>query len=357
MAKSGGGRATIRDVAARAGVSVTAVSRILNGSYPPAPETRERVMQAVRELNYVANPHARALTNHASGTIGVVVSGIDEGVLDAMVQSIMTHAAAADSLCLIGTTRAESEREFALLRQMQGQNVDALIVVAGVVETDEYRQQMSEFAASAAESGTRLVLCARPSFAPDARAAIVEYDNEGGSYAATSHLLSRGHRRILSLGGPERHSTTVRRLEGYRKALTTYGMELDPALERYQAWSRDTGYAAMRDILAAGTPDFTGILAYNDQVALGAIQALRGAGLRVPEDVSIVGYDDARFSAAMGLTTVNIPAAELGRIAVELALDPDRADRHVELGTHVIMRESVGYVGAGSAAPGDRSDR
>ena len=113
------------------------------------------------------------------------------------------------------------------------------------------------------------------------------------------------------------------------------------ALEVAGATTRETGYAFMRDILAAGPPAFTGVFAHNDRAAAGAIQAIREAGLRVPEDISIVGFDNAAFSADLQLTTVHIPAVELGQAAVSLAVNPDDPQQQVMLGTHVVVRESV----------------
>lgn len=343
MAKaSDGGRAGIRDVAALAGVSASTVSRILNGSYPKAPRTRERVLRAVRELDYVADPHARALTTRAgTGTLAMAVPYLDDGFFTSLVQAVATHASAAERLCLIATTSGVPERELDVLRQLLAQRVEAIIVLGSVVETAGYRRGMDAFARSLAPTGTRLVLCARPPIAADAPGAVVEYDNVGGSYAATTHALSRGHRRVLLLAGPRGLSITTRRTEGYRKAVADFGQTPDPALERFGASTRETGHARMREALSEGPP-FTAVLAHNDMAAAGAIQALRDAGLRVPEDVSVIGFDDAAFAADLRLTTVHIPTSDLGRTAVELATNPDDPRRHVMLGTHLVVRESVG---------------
>jgi len=280
------GRPSIRDVAARAGVSVTTVSRILNGSYPPAPKTRDKVLRAVQELDYVANPHARALTRQGTGTIALVVMMLDDGFLMSLVESIATGVAEAGKLCLIGTSGGNLERELAVLRQMHAQHVEAIILVGAVVESDEYREQMGAFAAQLRQSGTRLVLCARPPIDTGFQDASVEYDNEGGAYAATSHLLSRGHRRILLLGGPDGQSITTRRTTGYRKALRDLGGDLDPDLEIHPAWNRETGYARVREVLDAGPPTFTGILAHNDHVAAGAWTVVVGTAITHPTTIT-----------------------------------------------------------------------
>ncbi|TWD83529.1 LacI family transcriptional regulator [Kribbella amoyensis] len=335
------GRASIRDVAERAGVSVSTVSRILNGSYSPAPKTRDRVMRAVQELSYVANPHARALIRQESTTVAMVLRMLDDGFLLKVVQSIAAELAAAGRLCLIGTTGVDAERELEVLEQMRGQGVQSIILIGAVVETEEYRDFLGRFAASLSGSGTRLVLCARPPIDEAPGTSVVEYDNEGGAYAATSHLLVQGHRRILHLGGPEGQNTSLQRLAGYRRAIEALGGDADPALEAGQAWDRETGYQRMRAVLQDGTRDFTAVATYTDNVAAGAIQAIREAGLRVPEDLSIIGFDDAAFAADLRLSTVHIPAQQLGQIAAQMATGERNADTRLKLGTHLVLRESV----------------
>lgn len=334
------GRASIRDVAERAGVSVSTVSRILNGNYPPAPQTRDRVLRAVRDLSYVANPHARALIGKESNTVAMVLRMLDDGFLLKVVQSIASELAAAGRLCLIGTTGTAAEREIEVLEQMRAQGAQAIILIGAVVGTTSYRQATSQFAASLDGVGTRLVLCARPPLDDTPGTSVVEYDNEGGAYAATSHLLVQGHRRILHLGGPAGQNTSVQRLAGYRRAVETLGGEADADLEVGQAWDRETGYQRMRKVLQDST-DFTAVLTYTDNVAAGAIQALRDSGLRVPEDISIIGFDDAPLAADLRLSTVHIPAQQLGQIAAQMAIGERDADARVMLGTHLVLRDSV----------------
>ena len=154
-------------------------------------------MRAVRDLEYVANPHARALTTGSStGTIGMAVMLLDDALYTSLVQSIADAAGAAHRLCLIATTGGTWERELEMLCRMREQGVEAIVAIGAIAETEEYHRGMAAFARSLAGTGTRLVFCARPPL-PVRSPATVEYDNIGGAYAATSHLLSRGHRRIL----------------------------------------------------------------------------------------------------------------------------------------------------------------
>ncbi|MFD0636035.1 substrate-binding domain-containing protein [Catenulispora yoronensis] len=176
---------------------------------------------------------------------------------------------------------------------------------------------------------------------------VVEYDNVGGAFAATSHLLSLGHRRILFLGGEAASTTTVDRYAGYSKALAAYGLDVDERL--CLTGSSEVYYASdkLRERLAAGPPDFTAIVAWDDLTAAKALVALRKAGVAVPEDVSVVGFNDDAIAEDVtpALTTVSIPYNELGREAVRLALhraDPASArNQHITLGTHIVLRDSV----------------
>ncbi|MGW2093528.1 LacI family DNA-binding transcriptional regulator [Promicromonospora sukumoe] len=331
-------RASIRDVAERAGVSVSTVSRILNGNYPPAPTTRGKVLRAVQELNYSPNPHARALTGTESSTVAIVVRQLDDGFLLALVQAIATAVADAGMLCLIGTTGNEPGKEAEVLRQMHGQHVRGVIVVGAVEETDEYRDAMTSYIASLDRSRTRLVLCARPPVEGAEPHSVVQYDNTGGAYAATSHLVSRGHRRILLLGGPPASTISKERRAGYRKALADLGVPFDPALEVGPAWDRASGRAVLSRL---DRSSFTAVLAHTDQVAAGAMQYLREQGLRLPRDMSFVGFDDSPVAADLDLTSVRIPSAELGRTAVRMLLASDAREEREMFATHVVVRESV----------------
>ncbi|MFI5916240.1 LacI family DNA-binding transcriptional regulator [Dactylosporangium sp. NPDC051541] len=338
-----GTRPTIRDVARSAGVSIATVSRVLGGQ-PSATATRTRVQRAVRDLGYVANSHARALAGISTRNVAIVVNSVVSPFYGHIAQAVESQAAEEGRLCLISTTGGDLHRELAAVKLMLQEHTDAVILVGNVVDNDEYRRRMAEYAHALAAAASRLVLCGRPPLGPRVPAIAVEYDNAGGARAATAHLLSAGHRRILYLGHKPGFTTSEGRLAGYRAGLAAHGVEPDESLEVTGVnLERAEGYRLMRERLRAGAPDFTAVFAANDQLAAGARQALLGHGLRVPEDVSLVGYDDLPPAADIGLTTVHLPHDELGRTAVRLALGraPDRAEDHVVLGTHVVVRQSV----------------
>ncbi|MBB2947294.1 LacI family transcriptional regulator [Actinoplanes lutulentus] len=338
-------RVTIRDVAARAGVSIATVSRVLGGTYPPAPVTRSKVLRAVRDLDYVANPHARALSGASSKTIAIVLNSVISPYYAHVAQGVQAEAARHDRLCLIGTTAGDAARELATVRLMREEGADAVILVGNVVDDAEYKARMTEYAHALAAAGSQLVLCGRPPLGTDAPSIGVEFDNTGGARAAASHLLSAGHERILYVGHRAGYTTSEGRIAGYREALAAFGVAHDPALEIEAAsLERSEGYRLMKRRLQDGPPDFTAVFAANDLVAAGALRALRENGLRVPQDISLIGYDDLPPAEDIGLTTVHVPHEELGRTAARLVLERGSGTaeaRHVMLGTHIVVRDTV----------------
>ncbi|MFD7136718.1 LacI family DNA-binding transcriptional regulator [Streptomyces sp. NPDC059894] len=330
-------------MAQHAGVSVATVSRILSGSYPSAPATRSRVMRAVRELDYVANPHARGLAGVQPKNVAIVVNSVASPHYAHVAQGVQEQAAQAGRVCLVGTTGGDPEQELALVRLMRERHAEALILVGNVVADDAYRERMVPYARALALVGCHLVLCGRPSLGPDVPAIVVEYDNTGGAFTMANHLVEAGHRRILFLGRRAGYSTPESRIEGYRAALKAHGLPLETGLEVDGTMDREEGFRMMNERLATGPWDFTAVMAANDQIAAGARQALIGRGLRIPDDVSLTGFDDLPPAADIGLTTIHVQHKELGRTAVRLALETDRpgTPRHLLLGTRLVSRDTV----------------
>ncbi|WP_416972742.1 LacI family DNA-binding transcriptional regulator [Streptomyces sp. 4F14] len=339
------GPSTIRDVAAEAGVSVATVSRTLAGNYPVAAETRARVMAAVESLHYVVNVHAKALSGRVAGPVALVLKDITGPSLAHVAAGVEREATARGRLSLVCSTHGDTGREDDLVQLMREQHAAAVVLVGGVVPGEAYRRRMTEYARALDAAGSRLVLVGRPALPPGVPATVVEYDNRGGAFQATSHLVAAGHRRILCLGGEEGLSSADERREGHRAALRAHAIDDDPALYVPGSYTRASGHRRVRDALAAGVA-FTAVLGGTDAIAVGALAALREAGLRVPRDVSVVGFDDVHYAADLSpsLTTVRVPYEELGRTAVRLALDREElmgGDDHVVLSTQLVIRESV----------------
>lgn len=331
--------ANITDVARRAGVSTATVSRVLNRNYPVSDGVRQRVLDAVRDLGYVANAHARALLTSTSGTVGVILHDVSDPYFAEIVRGIQDVAARENRLVVICNSLREPGREITYIEMLRGHRVDAVIMAGGHMLDDEYLMALREQALQLRAQGSRLVLCGRHPVRADA----VVPENTAGGARLVRHLLERGHRRIAYVAGPEGLSTSQDRLDGYLGALASFAVEPDPALIVAGDFSREAGHAATARLLDAGVA-FTAISAANDLAAVGVLACLRDRGLRVPEDVSVVGFDDVPVARDVtpALTTVRVPMREMGRQSMLLALrDPQAPVELVRLETDLVERDSV----------------
>ncbi|MFP3992265.1 LacI family DNA-binding transcriptional regulator [Streptomyces sp. E11-3] len=323
---------TLADVAARAQVSPATVSRVLNGNYPVAEATRERVLSAVAELDYVLNGPASALAAATSDLVGILVNDIADpffGIMAGAVQSEIGGPggrAGGERLAVVCNTGGSPERELTYLTLLQRQRAAAVVITGGAVEDTEHAAALGAKLRRLTDAGTRVVLCGRPP-APDTGAVALAFDNRGGGRELTAHLLALGHRRIGYIAGPEERTTTRHRLEGHREALAAAGLPTGSELTVHGPYDRASGFRAIGELLRRD-PDLTAVVAANDTVALGACAALRERGLSIPDDVSVVGFDDLPFSvdATPALTTVRLPlhdaGARAGRIAAGREKEP-----------------------------------
>ncbi|MFJ9208352.1 ribose operon repressor [Streptomyces sp. L-9-10] len=360
---------TLADVAARARVSPATVSRVLNGNYPVAAATRERVLRAVDDLDYVLNGPASSLAAATSDLVGILVNDIADpffGIMAGAAQTEIggqegTGRAGGEKLAVVCNTGGSPERELTYLTLLQRQRAAAVILTGGALEDPDHIAAMTTKLAKLADAGTRVVLCGRPPLpGSDAIVASLAFDNRGGGQRLTEHLLTLGHRRIGYVAGPLERTTTRHRLEGHLAALAAAGLRdpaspdpASPGTERGEGYgespgegrpghegregheghegqeglivhgpySRRAGYEATLELLRRA-PDLTAVVAANDTVALGACAAVRDQGLRIPEDVSVAGFDDLPFSvdATPALTTVRLPLYEAGARAGRLAM-------------------------------------
>lgn len=315
---------TLADVAARAQVSPATVSRVLNGNYPVAASTRERVLKAVDELDYVLNGPASALAAATSDLVGILVNDIADPFFGIMASAIQSEIggpggrAGGERLAVVCNTGGSPERELTYLTLLQRQRAAAVVLTGGAVEDAAHGAAVGNKLRRLAEAGTRVVLCGRP---PVPEAITITFDNRGGGRELTEHLIGLGHRRLGYIAGPEERTTTRHRLEGHRAALSAHGIEEDPRWTVYGRYDRRSGYEATLELLRRD-PTLTAVVAANDTVALGACAALRDSGLRIPDDVSVAGFDDLPFSidAVPSLTTVRLPLSEAGARAGRIAM-------------------------------------
>ncbi|MFF3338158.1 LacI family DNA-binding transcriptional regulator [Streptomyces flavidovirens] len=327
---------TLADVAARAQVSPATVSRVLNGNYPVAAATRERVLRAVDDLDYVLNGPASALAAATSDLVGILVNDIADpffGIMAGAAQSQIggpegagAGRAGGEKLAIVCNTGGSPERELTYLTLLQRQRAAAVILTGGALEDPDHSTAVAAKLAKLADGGARVVLCGRPPLAVPGGggsvAAALAFDNRGGARRLTEHLLALGHRRIGYVAGPVERTTTRHRLEGHRDAMDAAG--LGGTVDRltvHGPYDRQSGYDATLELLRRD-PELTAVVAANDTVALGACAALRERGRSIPDDVSVAGFDDLPFSAdAMpALTTVRLPLYEAGARAGRLAM-------------------------------------
>ncbi|MDN3022713.1 LacI family DNA-binding transcriptional regulator [Streptomyces sp. S.PB5] len=317
---------TLADVAARAQVSPATVSRVLNGNYPVAASTRERVLRAVDELDYVLNGPASALAAATSDLVGILVNDIADPFFGIMASAIQSEIggpggrAGGERLAVTCNTGGSPERELTYLTLLQRQRAAAVVLTGGAVEDAPHAAAVAAKLRKLGDAGTRVVLCGRPP-APDTSAIALTFDNRGGGRELTEHLIGLGHRRLGYIAGPEERTTTRHRLEGHRAALADAGIAEDPRWTVHGRYDRRSGYEATLELLRRD-PSLTAVVAANDSVALGACAALRDSGLRIPDDVSVAGFDDLPFSidAVPALTTVRLPLAEAGARAGRIAM-------------------------------------
>ncbi|MGI9147876.1 MAG: LacI family DNA-binding transcriptional regulator [Chloroflexota bacterium] len=300
--------ATIKDVARRAGVSHITVSRVMNGSRLVVPSTAARVKVAARELGYAPNILARGLVRGASRTLGLLASDTTSPFVAELVRAICKLAddeAFGVNICV---TDLDPERELRALASFVEQRVAGLVV--GPPNRPAGDARIYELA----EAGLPVVSVQRHMDHPAVH--LVTGNGKSGSVQATTHLLELGHRRIAYIAGSPQVGVAPDKLQGYREALAAYNVRPDRALLVESGLSPSDGYAAAQHLLARKPPP-SAILAFSDAVAIGAMSAIAVAGLHVPEDVSVIGFDDVASAAYTlpPLTTVHQPIKELGQLA------------------------------------------
>jgi len=329
------GRITIRDVARAAGVSPQTVSRAINNKGEISPDTRTRILQLIDELGYHPNYIARSLTTHRTATLGLVVPDIANPFFPEIARGVEDLACTHDYQVFLCNTDENPARERAMLNSLAAKQVDGIILCSS-------RLNEAELSAIAAKMPP-MVLVNRT--LKTARVGTVMIDDVRGARQAMAHLLAGGHRSIALLSGPTTSYSGQQRLQGYQEALSAAGLPFDPDLVIATAPRVEGGYEAATRLLAHH-PGVTAIFAYNDLVAIGALQACAAAGRRVPEDIVVVGYDDIPLASLVmpALTTVHVPKYRLGQLVSEmlLALLADKTEPGVvKVAPELVVRASA----------------
>ncbi|REC95288.1 LacI family DNA-binding transcriptional regulator [Kushneria indalinina] len=301
---------TIREVAARAGVSPATVSRVMKGEVRVNAETRARVEAVIKALGYAPNVFARSLASNRLNGVGLVISHLGGPFMGRVMMTLEAALRRANVSLLVASGGGEAGREQEAVDFLLGRRCDGLIVHADA---------LSNATLAGLAATTPLVVFNRR--VPEIAEHCIHLDNECGGYLATRHLLEQGHRRIACLTGPLKQQDAAERLAGYRRALREEGIETDEHAIIEGDFTERSGEQGMATLLAREAA-VTAVVAGNDDMALGAMAALRARRISMPQTISLIGYDDEACARHVvpALTTVHAPLEEMAQAAAERLL-------------------------------------
>lgn len=329
---------TLRDVAARAGVHPATVSRALSETtrHQVNTDTARTIIQAARDLGYEPDLTARTLRTGRTATAGVLIPDLTNPLFPPIVRGIEDCLAERDFTALIANTDNDAEREGRALRALRARNVDGFILLTA--------RRNDETLAALIRDQIPVVTVNRTAVGPDVSS--VSADDNAGVGAIVDYLVGLGHTRIATIAGPAGLSTGRTRYKALTSGLRRYGLTLDSSrVVRARAFSEAEGYRCMNELLA--TTDATAVVAANDTLAVGCLDALRGRGISCPDDMSVTGFNDILFMDKLSppLTTVRIPHFAMGTEAARLLLDrllgKTTATSHAVLPVELIIRAST----------------
>ncbi len=337
---------TIKDVASLAGVSPMTVSRVINGSDRVSPDTQRRVERAISELGYIPSRLARGLSARKTGTLAVIVPDVSNPFFTLIVRAAEDVARRSTYRVILCDTRADLAVERDVIEELIAHRVEGIVIAPVSDRSKPHLARLARF-------GVPFVLIDRTVAGIECDAVVGE--SLGGAQRLVEHLIGLGHRRIGLIVETDEVSTARQRRRGYEAALTAAGIALEPALVEVQAPDPDGGFAGMSRLLASDEPP-SAVFAVNNLVALGAIEAVREAGLEVPDDVALVCFDDIEFASRLYpfLTAMEQPAETFGTLGTQLLLEriqgrgPAR-DHVVVLPGQLTVRRSCGARAVGAA--------
>jgi LacI family transcriptional regulator len=327
---------TIKDIALHAGVSITTVSHVVNGTRFVSETARARVNDAITALKYVPSALARSLKNNRTHTIGMMIPNCSNPFFAELIRGIEDTCFAADFNVILCNSDDDANKQRKYIRVLTEKQVDGLIIFSSGGDT-ELSQLLREI------EMPRILLDRE---VEQVSADLVEVDHEAGAWIATRHLIDLGHKRIACITGPLDLAPARQRLNGYRRAIAEAGLPITPMWEIDGGFTSEMGYSAMQRLLVLSQKP-SAVFASNDLMAIGAICAGTAHGLRVPEDVSVVGFDDIALAAYSSppLTTVVQPKHQLGAMAASFLIEriahPDRPLRREILQPKLSLRKST----------------
>lgn len=330
--------ASIRDVAKKAGVSTSTVSIVLNNSEKYVSDfNRQKVLKAAEELNYSLPPKKHFSKNTIAVILPIVTSSFFSNVLNGIEGTISPD----DNLLLFYNSNYNFEKERACLRTLKKQNL-AGIILDSVCPPEQENDYLKSLNKAFIGKGIPVVMLERSR--PSANLHSVYINNFQSAYRATKYLIERGHKKIAHIMGNEKLIHSQERFEGYKKALADHGLIYNPEIVYKGDFTPYSGYIALKELLNLGG-DFTALFSSNDQMAIGAIKALKNSGRHIPKDVAIVGFDDLSVSSMIepALTTIHVPTYQMGRVAAKIILDHNESKnivQNIELETTLVVRRS-----------------
>ena len=328
--------ATIYEVSKLAGVSLATVSRVLNNSGKVTPKTREKVQAAIAELGYRPNSMAQSLASRRSNSVGILIPELHGPFFGVMLSSLEKELRDAGKRVIITAGHSDENKERDCIEFLLGSSCDALILHVYSVPHD-YLVELNK-------GPVPIVIL--NNYVPELADNCIFLDNEHGGYIATKALLERGHTDLAYISGPHWKSDSFKRLAGHKRAMQEFDLEVNEKLIIEGDFEEASGRAAMKQLLSLGI-SFTGVICANDEMAAGAIDIARKQGISVPDDISVIGYDNVYFTQYLNpkLSSIGCRISEMGQMAARCVLKNayDQPDLTIQntFKPRLVLRESV----------------
>lgn len=309
-------RASLKDVAARAGVGLGTASRVINGSRSVKPITREKVLKAIQELNYHPNNIARSLKMNSTRSLGILLADLKNGFDTEIVRGIETEAGKTNYSLFLTNTDKERLKMISCIKNFVEKNVDGIIIIGGEI-TEEFYADIKQFHIPL------ITISCESNIKPEGQYASITIDNEQAAYEVVEYLIKKGHTRIAMISGEkDEMNAGIPRIKGYQKALIKYGISLRKEYLIEGNYTFLSGYEKAKQILTLSEKP-TAIFAASDAMAVGAEKALLEAGVKIPDEIAIFGFDGLDFAEYVhpSLSTIVQPRYKMGVLAMQCMLE------------------------------------
>lgn len=328
---------TIKDVAKQAGVSISTVSRVINDSKPVTDEVKQKVLDVIKETGYIPNPLARSLVTKKSQLIGVIVPEVSDSFVNEILNGIEEVAKMYDYEILLANTYSNKEQELKSINLLRAKQVEGIVMISWKVEQEHINYIQN--------SGIPATYISKTARNYDIHT--VSTSNKEATYDMTRYLLEKGHEKIAFIMTSKDDTVLeMERLSGYEQALNKSNIDLDQSLVKYGGTTYEAGYDSMKELLDEGIVPHAAFVT-GDEAAIGAINAICDAGYRVPEDISVAGFNDVKIANMYRpkLTTVYQPLYDMGAVAIRMVIKMINNDilqeKKIELPYKIVERESV----------------